>query len=156
MASKHVKYGWASGPGKGVEVPMTAGYLHRRGGHWVSIDAAGNATICNASETLPTAVAAPFGWAVSPKDTAGANSWAAASGDKVFVITGKENKFWMPIDKTSASANATVVGKVGNITVQYSAATMIQKLNVTTAVATRTHIVYDYDTENDLVLVGLL
>ena len=38
-----IKYGWVKGPHKGVEYPIAASqYFHRRGGHFVYADTAGN------------------------------------------------------------------------------------------------------------------
>jgi hypothetical protein len=108
MAHKEIKYGWREGEGKGKEVPVAADqYFHRQGGHFVTLNAAGMVSIASAAATQI------YGWAETPKDTAGKNCWKSSSTagvDKVFVIYGSEDIFELPFSAT-LTVTATHIGK---------------------------------------------
>lgn len=109
--SNEIKYGWVYGGKRGVELPVAADqYFHRLGGHFCYLDSAGNVTIC-ASGT------AVFGWAETPKDASGYNSWKSSSTaktDRVFVITDPTAVYICP-GSTAASCLATIVGNSADI-----------------------------------------
>ena len=153
---KFIKYGWMEGPGKGKEVPMGASqYFYRRGGHFVSMSAAGVASLITTAADSQNV----FGWVESPKDDSGKSAWASSStagADKCFVITGKENKFWMPVSNADASANATIVGKYAQITSAGATYALIQKVgDCNFTAASGSLLVHDYDASEDLALVSI-
>lgn len=153
--AKHIRYGLAEGPGKGKEVPVAADqYFYRRGGHFVYINSAGHAAECNS-----TYYANIFGWAETPKDTSGKSAWkssATAAADKVFVITGEDNKFWMPINNADASAEATILGKSALIKNTGATYALIQKVSTCyNTAASGVLLIHDYDADHDLALVSI-
>jgi len=152
---KFIKYGWMEGPGKGKEVPVAASqYFNRLGGHFVYINSAGHA-----AEVNSTYYANIFGWADTQKDASGKSSWkssSTAAADKVFVITGVENKFWMPISNAHASANATILGKSALIQNTGATYTLIQKVGTAyNTAASGVLLIHDYDASEDLALVSI-
>lgn len=100
-------FGHREGPGKGREYPVGKNvYFHRRGGHFVWI-ADGYASLC------ATAHPNVMGWAEVPKDTDGKSSWKSSSTkgtDKVFVITGLEDVFELPVNEGKATLAASYIG----------------------------------------------
>jgi len=122
-----VRYGHVRGPGKGIEVPLTANqYFHERGGHFVKL-VAGNASLC------ATGDAVVFGWAESPKHADGYSSWkgsATAEADKLFVISGLEDVFELPVNEGNASLAASWVGRGAGIVNSGSTYTLIQKAKI--------------------------
>jgi hypothetical protein len=153
--SKAVRYGWVEGDGKGREYPVAADqYFAARSGKFVRVNSVGHVYLAT---TLGTQA---YGWAETPKNADGKAAWkssATAGADKVFVIYGPTNKFEMPVDKSVASANATLVGKGGNITQTAANATygQVQYFAYRATVASTCLEVYDYDKTNQTVVVGI-
>lgn len=102
-----IKFGHVEGPGQGREYPVAASqYFARRGGKFVYLNS-GNVTLCASGSTKV------MGWAESPKDTSGANSWvssASAGADKVFVVYGMDDVFELPFHEGNASIAVTLIG----------------------------------------------
>jgi electron transfer flavoprotein alpha subunit len=147
-----IKYGWAYGGHKGVEMPVTADqYFHRQGGHFVVASAAtGYATVANATNTTL------FGYAEVPKDTAGYSSWKSSSttgADKVFVITDPTAVYAMPC-RTAASVTQALVGDAQDIVMADATYTLKQYINVV-ASKTSVLIVDKVDVDNDIVYVKI-
>lgn len=150
-----MKYGHREGPGKGKEMPVAASqYFHRRGGHFVVANAAGHMLVASTVNSASPLV----GWAEVPKDASLKSSWKSSStagADSVFVITGLENIFEMPVDKSVASANATLVGKGCGITDANATYTMIQRAAYYATAASCNLVVHDYDKDNQTVRVSI-
>jgi len=151
--SKDIKMGHAYGSGRGQELGVAANqYMHSRGGHFVYLDSAGAVTMCASNSTEI------FGWACAPKNADGYNSWKSSStakADSVYVVSGLEDRFVMPLATSSASANATIVGK-GCMTVETgSTYDKIQQAYYYSTAASNLLDVYDYDSTNQTVLVGI-
>jgi len=150
-----MKYGLREGPGKGKEYPVAASqYFHRRGGHFCWVNSAGHVCVASAINSATPLI----GWAEVPKDASGKNSWKSSStagADKVFVITGLENIFELPIDKSAASANATIVGKGAGISDANATYTMIQKAYYYATAASCNLLIHDYDKTNQTVRVSI-
>lgn len=150
-----IRYGHREGPGKGKEYKVAADqYFHRRGGHFCWINAAGEVCVASAVNTASNLM----GWAVVPKDAAGKDSWKSSStggADKVFVITGLENKFEIPNDDTVASVSATLVGKGAGITDANATYTMIQKAAYYATAASCNLVIHDFDATNKTLLVSI-
>lgn len=151
-----IRYGLRSGPGKGHEHPVDATeYFHRLGGHFVTM------TLDMGRIQLATALASQlYGWAEVPKDAAGYNAWVSSSTagkDKAFVITGFENKFEMPYKSasTTASVNASLVGRGCTLYIGGSTYTTIQYADYRKTAASCLLIVHDVDTTNETVLVSI-
>lgn len=153
MAGPRLKMGFVEGNGRGREYPVAADqYFFRRGGHFVTIDTAGN--IVTATQNTFEAL----GWAETPKDTAGKDYWkssATAKTDSVSVVYGVDNRFEMPIETSTASANATIVGAMGNCGTVCSNSTNIQQFVKRGTAASSNLTVYDYDQDNQTVIVGI-
>lgn len=152
-----IKYGWVEGPGKGREYKLAASqYFSRLGGKFVSVDTAGNMVLATAVK-VGSALA---GWAETGKHTTGYNAWlssATAGADKVFVITGLEDKFVMPVDISVASANATLLSTPGgSISISGSTYTTIQQFAMKATAASCNLLVEDYDQTNQTVVVRLM
>ncbi len=149
-----LRYGWNSGPGKGVEVKANAGeYLNRQTGHFVYMSGGEANLFTNA--TVTAAAGNIFGWAEAPKDDDLKNGYKTVSGDKVFVISGLEDKFWMPLDVASASANATLVGAGATIKTANATYALTQKAYHVGTEASTMLLIHDYDADNDAVLVSI-
>jgi len=148
------RMGWASGPGTGMEVPFAnTQYLNRQTGRFVKM-VNGRATLY--TNATPTGAAGGvYGWAHCPKDDSGKNGHKTSTDEKGFVYTGVENKFWMPLDTASASANATVVGALCNIKTANATYALTQKAYKVGNEASAMLLVHDYDTDNDAVLVSI-
>jgi hypothetical protein len=148
-----IRYGWREGVGKGKEYPVAADqYFHRRGGHFVFDDDAGNMTLA----TSNSATAGLVGWLQCPKDTAGYNSWKSSStakGDSCFVITGLENKFEIPCNATTAVAS--YVGKGAQIVTTGTTYDMIQQAVYNATPANCNLIIHDVDKTNKTALVSI-
>lgn len=150
--------GWREGPGKGKEYPVAASqYFHRRGGHFVYVDSSGNVTLCRGYDAGDGAgTRRVFGWAEVPKDAAGKNSWKSsttAAADKVFVITGLDNRFEVPL---SVVPTATTLGKYGRVAT-YTTATYAtrQRIQPTLTATLAEFIIYDVDISASTALVGV-
>jgi len=150
-----IKYGHREGPGKGREIAVTASqYFLRLGGHFVNISAAGHvqlATDAQCSSPL-------YGWAEVPKDAASHNGWKSSSTggyDKVFIISGCEDKFEIPYDTTLASANATEVGNGCGLSSTNATWTMVQKGAYFATAASCNLIIHDFDKTNQTVIVSI-
>lgn len=148
-----IKYGHVEGPGHGKELPLAADqYFHRLGGHFVDLDSTGAVTLCASDSTEI------YGWAVAPKQASGYSSWkgsATAKVDKVFVITGLEDRFLMPMEAASASANATILvgGMVPHVTGSTYTTKQIARYNSTAA--SNLLDIYDFDADNQTCIVGI-
>ena len=147
-----MKYGWAYGGHKGVEVPVGADqYFHRQGGHFVvASPATGYVTVATAANT------ALFGYAEVPKDADGKNAWKSSStngSDKVFVITDPTAVYAIPC-QTAASITQALVGDKREIITAGATYSLKQYIS---AVATTTDvlIVEKVDTDNDIVYVRI-
>lgn len=102
-----IKYGWAYGGKKGVEMPVTADqYFHQQGGHFVVASAAtGYATLADKTDTVLK------GFAEVPKNADLKSSWKSSStsgADSVFVITDPTAVYAMPMRTTASIAQAIV------------------------------------------------
>ena len=152
-----LRYGWVEGPGKGREYKVAASqYFHRQGGRFVYANSAGHLTLATTNNVGTGLV----GWVEPPKHAAGYNSWKSsttAGADKVFCVTGMEDKFEMPLDTASASANATLVGKGGNCQASSTTATyaMKQKFYYRATTASCNLLVEDYDADLQTVTVRM-
>uniref|UniRef100_A0A6H1ZKG1 Uncharacterized protein n=1 Tax=viral metagenome TaxID=1070528 RepID=A0A6H1ZKG1_9ZZZZ len=151
-----IRYGHCDGPGHGREYAFKANiYIGRRSGKFVRL-VNGHATLC-ASGALNV-----LGWAETPKDTTGKNSYKTSSTkakDKMFVITGLDNVFEMPCDETIASLksiNATFLGQGAAIVVTGATHAVIQKAKIKSGnnSASQLYIV-DYDLVNHTVRVKI-
>ena len=148
------RMGWSMGPGKGEEVPFAANqYLNRQNGRFVKM-VNGRATLY--TNATPTGTAGGiFGWAHAPKDDSGKNGHKTSAEEKGFVYVGVENKFWMPLDTASASANATVVGAGANIKTANATYALTQKAYKVGTEASQMLLIHDFDADNDAVLVSI-
>jgi len=148
-----LKHGWAYGDKTGKEYPCAANqYFYRRGGHFVYADGAGNMTLV-ASSTSKI-----FGWAETPKDAAGYNSWkssATAKGDSVFVVTNGDAVYAIPALETTASLNASCVGDAVDIITSGSTYTMIQYANIGVNQASPQAVIEAVDVKNKLAYVRI-
>jgi len=147
-----IKYGWAYGGHRGVEVPVGGDqYFHRQGGHFVvASPATGYVTVATAVHTTL------FGYAEVPKDAAGYSAWKSSStsgADKVFVITDPTAVYAMPC-QTAASITQALVGDGRQIVTAGATYTLKQYVD---AVATTTDVllVEKVDTDNDIVYVRI-
>jgi len=104
----YIRAGHITGGGKGREYPVAASqYFARRGGKFCYLTA-GDITAC------ATGTNAIMGWAQTPKDATSKNAWKSsgtASNDKIFVITGLEDEFVLPVNEGNASIAASHIGK---------------------------------------------
>lgn len=142
-----IRYGWREGSGRGKEYTCAADqYFARRGGKFVYLNA-GYVTLCASGATQV------MGWAETPKDAAGKNSWKSSSGDKVFVMYDTDAVFELPADEAGASLCATWLGAV-NVGIVTSGATyaMVQKAKYGTVTGSPLTVV-DYDSTNKTVFV---
>lgn len=102
-----LSYGHRTGTGKGKEYKVAADqYIHRRGGKVVYLSTAGEVTMCGSDATYA------MGWAVPPKDASGYNAWKSSStagADKIFVITGIDDEYEMPVH-SAITITATYIG----------------------------------------------
>jgi hypothetical protein len=152
-----LSYRHRRGPGKGREYPVAAAqYFHRRGGHFVRANAAGHVIIA----TTTSLGSGLLGWAEVPKDTAGKNSWKSsdtAAADSAFVIVGCEDTYEIPYDISTASANATQVGKGAACIAKSSTAThsLIQQAKYYATTASCNLIIEDYDKTKQTVWVRI-
>jgi hypothetical protein len=148
-----IRYGLREGPGKGREYPVAASqYMHRRGGHFVFLNGAGHASTC------ATGTAKVMGWAETPKDASGKNSWKSSStagADKVFIITGLENAFEIPADEAKASVNATRIGKGAKIIESGATYAKIQKAKSGCGDAASPLSIVDFDSTNKTYFVKI-
>lgn len=146
--------GWNSGPGKGTEVPIKASeYLNRQTGHFVYMsDGYANLYTCT---TATKAAGTIMGWAEAPKDDALKNGYKASSGDNVFVITGLEDKFWMPADTAEASVVASLIGVGAGIKTANATYALTQKAVPAVVDASAMLLIHDIDADNDAVLVSM-
>ena len=155
-----IKFGHVEGPGHGREYKVAASqYFARRGGKFVYL-VNGAVTLCatNSSKVM--------GWAETPKDTSGQNSWASSSTakkDKVFVITGIDDVFELPYNEAAASLDASLIGKgcgvvnatIGNNTgINRTAAAGTAQMAKASITATPLTVV-DVDTDNKTVRVKI-
>ena len=154
-----IKYRHVEGPGKGREYKVAADqYFGRRGGKFVYLaDSTGHVTAANANASQL------FGWAVTPKDTSGKNAWKSSStagADKVYVITGKDDRFEIPYKAGSSISSCLATSLMGEAceiyvggatysTIQY--ADKVENPNASQAVL----VVYDVDETNETVVVGI-
>lgn len=146
-----IRFGLREGPGKGREVPFAADvYVHRRGGKFVKL-ILGVASLCASGDTHI------FGWAETPKDTAGYSVWKSSStakADKVFVVYGNDNVFEMPVNETKASLGASFIG-IGVAIVETGATyTLKQQAKLDSTAASMLNIV-DIDKANRTVFVKI-
>lgn len=147
-----IRYGYREGAGKGKEYKIaTDQYFHRLGGHFVYDNSAGEMVLA----TTNTGATPIVGWLQAPKDTSGYNSWKSSSGDKGFVITGLDNRFEIPVDKSVASANATLVGKGAVTNTTGTTYDMKQQAAYKATAASCNLIIHDYDSDNQTVLVSI-
>lgn len=148
-----LRYGLREGMGKGKEYPVAASqYFHRRGGHFVGLNAAGDAVICSRSASQV------LGWLQAPKDTSGYNTWlsnATAKTDDCFVITGLDNVFEVPWDQTVASLTATHMGRGCMATLTAATYTQVQKVQYYATAASTLFSVVGMDLTNKTVLVAM-
>ena len=147
------RMGWNSGPGKGEEVKFAASeYLNRTTGRFVYMS--GGFANLRTNATVTSAAQGIFGWAEGPKDDALKNGYKTISGDKLFVISGIEDKFWMPLDTASASANATLIGGYAACKTANATYAITQKASNVVA-ASANLLIHDFDDVNDAVLVSI-
>lgn len=103
-----IKFGHVEGPGHGREYPVAASqYFARRGGKFIYL-VNGAVTLCATDSSKV------MGWAETPKDTSGEDSWASSSTakkDKIFVITGMDDVYELPYNEAAASLDASLIGK---------------------------------------------
>lgn len=147
-----IKYGWAYGGHKGIEIPVAADqYFHRQACHFVVASAAtGYATLADATD--PTLL----GWAEVPKDAAGYSAWksnAVDAVDKVFVITDPTAVYAVPI-RTVASVVQALVGDLIDISQTGATYTLKQYANAG-ASSKDVLIVEKIDADNDVVYVRI-
>ena len=148
MSDARIRYGHVEGPGKGREYPIAADqYIARRGGKFVYLSG-GNVTLCGSSND-------PFGWVESSKDDSGKNAWKSESGDDVFVITGLEDVFEMPVDESGASLAASQIGLVFKFTQTGATYALVQKAVVDNSTSTKGVKVVDVDTDQKIVQVKM-
>lgn len=151
--AKELVYGHVRGPGKGKEHPVAADqYFLRQGGKFVYFDSAGQVTLVPESQTTIG------GWAVPPKDTSLKNCWkssATAGEDKLFVITGFEDRFLMPWDDDTASLSATYIGKGVCASINNATYAAIQRAKYKATAASCMFFIEEIDTTNRTVTVGL-
>jgi hypothetical protein len=144
-----IRYGWREGSGKGKEYTCAADqYFHRRGGKFVYLND-GHVTLCATNHTQI------MGWAETPKDAAGYNSWKSSAGDKVFVMYDQDAVFELPADESVASLCATWLGAKGvGITMANATYTLTQKACTGRTTASPLTVV-DYDSTNKTVFVKI-
>ena len=99
-----------------------------------------------------------YGFAIAPKHAAGYDSWkgsATAKADEIFVIVGLDNKFLMPMEAASASANATILagGMIPHVTGSTYTTKQIARYNSTAA--SNLLDIYDFDADNQTCIVGI-
>ena len=146
--------GYAMGPGKGEEVPFAADqYLNRQTGRFVKM-VNGRATLYT-NATTTQAAGGIFGWAHGPKDDSGYDGHKTSADEKGFVYVGLENKFWMPLDEASASANATIIGAGATIKTSGSGYSLTQKAYKVDTEASQMLLIHDFDADEDAVLVSI-
>ena len=105
-----VRYDHRKGPGKGIEVPCAHSYFHRLGGGFVTI-VSGNATLTTQGDPVA-------GWVNAGRDAnSGLKDSVLVSAGKVFVITGLDDHFEIPVNEASASLALTHVGQGADIIV---------------------------------------
>lgn len=146
-----IKYGWAYGGHRGIEMPVTSDqYFHRQGGHFVVASAAtGYATLADATDAVLR------GFAEVPKDAELKNCWKSSSttgADKVFVITDPTAVYAMPM-QTAASIAQAIVGDY--LDISQAGATYTLKQYVDGASTTDVLIVEKVDEANDIVYVKI-
>lgn len=148
-----IKYGYAYGGHKGVEVPVGASeYFHRQGGHFVT--ASSGTGYIELAEVTATRI---FGWAEVPKDADGKSSWLSSStdgNDKVFVITDPTAVYAMPC-QTAASILQSLVGKATDLSEAGATYSRKQYVDGNGAVVTKVLVVEKVDVDNDIVYVRL-
>lgn len=151
-----IRYGHREGPGKGREYEVGSGeYFARRGGKFVYIDLSGKLKLCDTGYdyTTPASMTSVFGWAVSPKDTAGKNSWVSSSGDKVFVIYGTDDVYEVPA--TLANVTATWIGQGAKIYTTGATHAMVQYAGLSSTLGSCCLNIVDVDTTNQTVFVKI-
>lgn len=115
-----IRYDHREGPGKGIEVPCAYSSFHRRGGKFVTMSS-GNATMAASGDTLA-------GWAVAGRDdNSGLNDYIVVNSGKIFIITGMDDVFEMPVEESKASLAVTHIGAHAQVVLTNSAATVVQK-----------------------------
>ena len=147
-----IKYGLREGEGRGKEYPVAASqYFHRLGGHFCYL-AAGNVTLVASTTT------SIMGWAEVPKDASGYSCWkssATAEADKVFVITGLDNTYEMPVDEANASVAASFRGHGAGLVPGGSTYTTIVKARIGGTTSASPVTVVGVDVANKTVLVKI-
>jgi hypothetical protein len=125
-------------------------YFHRLGGHFVKITE-GNATLCASGDAVVA------GWAVTPKQTTGKQSWKGGGkeADSLFVIYGLEDVFELPVNEGNASIAASWIGQGAGLVNSGATHAMKQYAKIGGSVTASPVSIVDVDTDAKTVFVKI-
>ena len=157
-----IRFDQREGTGKGREYPVAASqYFSRRGGKFVYLNLNGNVTMCASYSTVSgygtcATTNSIFGWANTPKDTAGYNAWKSSSTaavDKVFVDYDLGGVYEVPYLTSAASITATQVGLGAGLVIGGTTYTTIQYCQYFATAASCCLTIVDFDKDNQTAFV---